>query len=83
MPSQFDRSIAPEVRALDEGLGRAMARSLAREEGISAGTSTGMNVLAALDLAAEVGPGGVVVTGACDTGFKYLSGALSRDAPTG
>lgn len=32
--------------------------------------------MAALRLAAEVGPGGTVVTVACDTGFKYLGGGL-------
>ena len=33
-----------------------MARRLAREEGIFAGTSTGLNVVAALGLARELGP---------------------------
>ena len=55
-----------------------MARRLAREEGIFAGTSTGLNLVAALRLAKEVGPGGTVVTIACDTGFKYLDGPLYR-----
>ena len=52
-----------------------MARRLAREEGIFAGTSTGLNVVAALQLAKEIGKG-VVITTACDTGFKYLNGSL-------
>jgi len=55
-----------------------MAGRLAREEGIFAGTSTGLNVVAALKLAEEVGKGGTVVTAACDSGFKYLDGALYR-----
>ena len=55
-----------------------MARRLAQEEGIFAGTSTGLNVLAALQLAKEIGKGGTVVTVACDTGFKYLNGELYR-----
>jgi cysteine synthase len=76
VPPQFDRTVAREVRALDESRGREMARRLAREAGIFAGTSTGMNVAAALDLAHELGPGKVVVTVACDTGLKYLSGDL-------
>ena len=49
-----------------------MTRRLAREEGILAGTSTGMNVVGALDLAEELGPDAVVVTVACDSGLKYL-----------
>lgn len=76
VPPQFDRGVAREVRAVDESRGRAMARRLAREEGLFAGTSSGMNVTAALDLAAEVGRAGTIVTVACDTGLKYLSGDL-------
>jgi cysteine synthase len=76
VPPQFDRSVANEVRALDEALGRAMTRRLARTEGIFSGTSSGLNVTAALELARELGPNGIVVTVACDTGLKYLSGDL-------
>jgi len=59
-----------------------MARRLAREEGIFAGTSTGLNVVAALQLAREIGEGGVIITAACDSGFKYLDGELYRDDAT-
>jgi cysteine synthase len=65
-----------EARAIDEEAGRAMARRLAREEGIFAGTSTGLNVAAALQIAAELGPGRSVATVAVDTGLKYLAGDL-------
>jgi cysteine synthase A len=51
----------------------AMSLRLAREEGLFAGTSTGANVLAALRLAKELGPGATIVTIMCDTGMKYLS----------
>jgi cysteine synthase A len=57
------------------------ARRLAREEGIFAGTSTGANVAAALRVAAALDPGQVVVTIAIDSGMKYLSTPLYRDAP--
>ena len=67
-----------EVRAIDEGDGRAMARRAAREAGIFAGTSTGMNLVAALELARELGPGKVVATVACDTGLKYLASDLFK-----
>ena len=50
----------------------AMARRLAREEGLFAGTSTGGNVIAALRLAEQLEPGATVVTLMCDTGMKYL-----------
>jgi len=65
-----------EVRALDEASAREMARRLAREEGIFAGTSTGLNVLAAVQLSGELGPRRTVVTVAVDTGLKYLAGDL-------
>jgi cysteine synthase len=79
VPPNFDRELVTEVLALPESAAREMARRLAREEGIFAGTSTGLNVLAALRLAEQVGVGGTVVTAACDTGFKYLDGSLFRD----
>jgi cysteine synthase A len=65
-----------EARAIDECEGRAMARRMAREEGIFAGVSSGLNVVGALALARELGPGKTVVTVAVDTGLKYLAGDL-------
>lgn len=57
----------------------AMARRLAREEAIFAGTSTGANLVAALDVAARLGPERTVVTVGCDSGLKYLSTPLYRE----
>jgi cysteine synthase A len=65
-----------EIRTIDESEARVMARRLAREEGIFAGVSTGLNVVAALRLAEELGPGQTVATVAVDSGFKYLAGDL-------
>ena len=65
-----------EARAIEEAAGREMARRLAREEGILVGTSSGLNVAAAMQLARELGPGRVVVTVAVDSGLKYLAGDL-------
>jgi cysteine synthase len=53
-----------------------MARRLAKEEGIFTGTSSGLNVVAALQLASELGPGKIVATVAVDSGLKYLAGNL-------
>jgi cysteine synthase A len=50
-----------------------MARRLAREEGLFAGTSSGANVCAAIEIAKELGPGSTVVTLMIDSGLKYLS----------
>ena len=68
-----------EARAIDEAESRAMARRLAREEGIFAGTSTGLNVVGAIQIARELGPGHAVVTVAVDSGLKYLQGDLFGD----
>ena len=67
-----------EARAIDEQEGREMARRAAREEGIFAGISTGLNLVGALQLARELGPHRVVATVAVDTGLKYLAGDLYR-----
>jgi cysteine synthase A len=65
-----------EARAIREEDARAMAQRLAREEGLLVGTSSALNIVAAIDLARELGPGKVVATVAVDTGLKYLSGDL-------
>jgi len=69
-------AIYDEARAVSEAGAREMSRRLAREEGIFAGTSTGVNVLGALEIAKECDPGATVVTVAVDTGLKYLAGDL-------
>ena len=48
-----------------------MAKRLAREEGLLVGTSSGLNIAAAVQLARELGPGKTVTTVAVDTGLKY------------
>lgn len=60
-------------RLIPEKEARNMCRRLAKEEGIFAGTSTGLNVCAALRIADRLGPDHHVVTVACDTGFKHMS----------
>ena len=67
-----------EAQAIDEEEGRALARRAAKEEGIFAGISTGLNLVGALALARELGPGKVVATVAVDTGLKYLAGDLYK-----
>jgi cystathionine beta-synthase len=63
-----------EFRQVPDRTSLVMARRLAREEGILAGGSTGLNVKLALDIAREVDdPAALVVTILCDTGERYLS----------
>ena len=54
----------------------AMARRLARSEALFAGTSTGANLVAAVDMGKRIGPDGTIVTVMCDSGIKYLSTTL-------
>jgi cysteine synthase A len=65
-----------EARAVDEAAARAMANQVAREEGLLIGTSSGLNIAAAVEIARELGPGKTVATVAVDTGLKYLAGDL-------
>ena len=76
VPPHLKRDDYDDARAIDEEEARVVARRLAREEGVFAGTSTGLNVCAALQLARELGPGHRVATVAVDTGLKYLAGDL-------
>jgi cysteine synthase A len=52
---------------------------LLREEGLFVGSTSGVNVAAAVHVARDLGPGHVVVTVLCDTGSKYLSRLFNRD----
>jgi cysteine synthase A len=54
----------------------AMTKRLTREFGLLVGTSSGANVVAALRLAAELGPGATVVTLLCDRAERYFSTQL-------
>jgi cysteine synthase A len=55
-----------------------MARRLAKEEAIFAGTSTGANIVAALRVAERLGPGATVATIIVDSGLRYISTDVFR-----
>jgi cysteine synthase A len=76
VPSHMADHPFDEARAVEETDARALARQLARDEGLLVGTSSALNVAAAIRLARELGPGKVVATVAVDTGLKYLAGDL-------
>jgi cysteine synthase len=79
LPPLLDRSLYDKTRGFPESAARKMCRRLAKEEGLFVGTSSGLNVVAALSLASELGPDKTVVTVACDTGLKYTAGDLFSD----
>ena len=62
-----------EVMTVATADAKAMARRLAREEAIFAGTSTGANVVAALRVAERLGPDRTVATIIVDSGLRYVS----------
>jgi cysteine synthase A len=73
VPANFDRSVTDRiVRVMDDDAFR-MVRRLASEEGVLAGSSSGANVFAAVELAKELGPGRRVVTVVPDSAERYLS----------
>jgi cysteine synthase A len=70
------RDIADEIALVSTEAAMDMARALARTEALFAGTSTGANLVAAIDLGKRLGAGATVVTVLCDSGLKYLSTKL-------
>jgi cysteine synthase A len=78
IPALFEPALADEIVAVSTADAEAMARRLAREEGLFAGTSSGANVVAAIQLAQRLGPGATVVTLMVDSGLKYLSTDVYR-----
>ncbi len=76
MPEMLTKDNYDSAMAIDEEKGRETARLLASREGIFAGTSSGLNICAAIEIGKKLGPGHTVVTVACDSGMKYLAGDL-------
>ncbi len=77
-PPMWDPGIVDEVIPVPTADAEAMARRLAREEGLFAGTSSGANVIAAIRVGERLGPGASVATLLVDSGLKYLSTGVYR-----
>jgi cysteine synthase A len=78
VPPLYDASLVDGIEAVATEEAKRMARRLAREEGLFAGTSSGANVVAALRGAERLGPGARVVTLLCDSGLKYVNTDVYR-----
>jgi cysteine synthase A len=72
----WQASVADEIAAVSTADAMAMARRLACCDALFAGTSTGANLVAAIDVGMRLGKGATVVTVMCDSGLKYLSTGL-------
>jgi cysteine synthase A len=78
IPPLWKRDEVDEILAVPTEEAKAMARRLAHEEAIFAGTSTGANVIAALRVAEWLGAGKTVATIIVDSGLRYVSTDVFR-----
>jgi cysteine synthase A len=76
LPPLWDPTQVHEIMSVSTAESKAMARRLAQEEGVFAGTSSGANVVAALRLAQRLGEGHTVTTLMVDSGLRYLSAGV-------
>jgi len=81
VPPLWDAAIVDRIVQVSTESAKLMARRLAREEGLFAGTSSGANVCAAIEIAKELGADATVVTLMIDSGLKYLTTDL-YEAPS-
>lgn len=79
-PPLWDPELVDGILAVKTDDAKEMARRLAREEALFAGTSSGANVIAAIEVAKKLGRGAIVVTLMVDSGLKYLSTDVYRRA---
>lgn len=78
VPPLYEASLVDAIEPIPTAEAKEMARRLAREEGLFAGTSSGANVIAAIRVAQHLGPGRTVVTLLCDSGLKYVNTDVYR-----
>jgi len=81
MPPLWEPGLVDEILPVRTDDAKEMARRLAREEALFAGTSSGANVVAALRVAERLGPAATVVTLMVDSGLKYVSTDVYRRRP--
>ena len=77
-PPLWEPTLVDEILPVGTDDAKDMARRIAREEALFAGTSSGANVVAAIHVAQRLGPAATVVTLMADSGLKYLSTDVFR-----
>jgi cysteine synthase A len=83
VPSVLDPSVCDEIIAISDERAVAVARDLARREGIFCGISAGGTFAGALEVAARAPQGSVILAMLPDTGERYLSTVLFEGVETG
>lgn len=78
IPPLWEPSLVDQVIAVETAAAKEMTRQLARTEGVFAGTSSGANLIAAQQVAKQLGSGAKVVTLIADSGLKYLNTDVYR-----
>ncbi len=78
-PSAYDPSVPDRIVAVSDHDSFAMTRRLALEEGLLVGGSCGMAVVAALEVARDLGPDDLVVVLLPDSGRGYLTKIFNDD----
>ncbi|HUI66148.1 MAG TPA: cysteine synthase family protein [Bacteroidota bacterium] len=73
IPPLWQPALVDDIQSVTTAEAKEMARRLAREEALFAGTSSGANVVAAIRVAERLGPEETVVTLMVDSGLKYVS----------
>jgi cysteine synthase A len=81
-PPMWVPAMVDEIIPIATDDAETMARRLAKEEGLFAGTSSGANVLAAIQLGMKLGPRACIVTLLVDSGLKYLTTPVYRRGAT-
>lgn len=73
IPPLWEPALVDQIVPVSTDDAKEMTRRIAREEALFAGTSSGANVVASIQVAERLGPDAKVVTLMADSGLKYLS----------
>tara|TARA_B100000579_G_scaffold420970_1_gene421243 strand:+ start:359 stop:1360 length:1002 start_codon:yes stop_codon:yes gene_type:complete len=75
----FDKAVIDNAFSIDDNESLPILYDLIKNEGLSLGTSCGVNIAGAIKLGKELGPGKTIVTILCDKSDKYSSKMFNKD----